>query len=128
MRMISQERAEYALTKVLGYIQGKSKEKQKEFKSLSSSTPSMILQNGFGQTLSFLLAKGKDHHTEIFNIIKEWLIKKEFAAGQTEADFMLSLTGAPSTQRKYLDAQNETLALLEWVKRYASAFCEEDKK
>ncbi len=124
MRTFSQLRSDYALNKVLDYYRnGNSK---KEFKSLSSSSPSMILQNGFGQTLAFLLARrNNSQHSAVFEIIREWLVQQGLAQGKEPAEFLESLTGENSTQKKYLSAQNESLALLEWVKRYATAFYQE---
>ena len=35
-----------------------------DFKPLSAGLPAMILQNGFGQSLAFLLAKGREKRSE----------------------------------------------------------------
>ena len=43
----------------------------------------MILQNGFGQTLAFWKAKGKNEHNIMFDIVQEWFLKKKFAKGST---------------------------------------------
>jgi len=126
MRTMAQKRAEFALKKVL-LVQ------DKDFKSFSAGTPSMILQNGFGQTLAFWLAKGtkdgklKDHdkHIEMFDMVKDWLSLKK---GDVDNCFVnetdrtkLIMELSTMDQRSYLAAQKETLALLEWVKRFANA-------
>jgi len=134
MRTLGQKRAEYALEKVLAIQGGKKKE---EFKSFSAGAPSIILQNGFGQALAFWLAKGtdknlkmkeEDKHVVLFDMIWQWLpyekndVKNEFVEKdktKTRTDFIKQLSGMD--QIKYLSAQKETLALLEWVKRYANA-------
>lgn len=133
MRTLGQKRAEYALEKVLEMPE----EKKKDFKSFSAGAPSIILQNGFGQALAFWLAKGTDKnlkikkddkHIILFDMIWEWLsfeksdVKNEFVENdkaKTRTDFIRQLSGMD--QIKYLTAQKETLALLEWVKRYANA-------
>ena len=46
-------------------------------------------------------------------------IKNTFATKKERAEFIKELS--EMTQPKYLTAQKETLALLEWVKRYANA-------
>ena len=92
----------------------------------------MILQNGFGQTLAFWLAKGtkednkkNDKHIELFDMVKDWLslkrndIDNQFTTEKDRTKLMKELT--TMEQRRYLSAQNETLALLEWVKRFANA-------
>ncbi len=133
MRTLGQKRAEYALEKVLAIPEGK----KKDFKSFSAGAPSMILQNGFGQSLAFWLSKGtgkdlkikqNDKHIILFDIIWKWLpyekgdvknrfIEKEKA--ETRTDLIRQLS--KMNQIKYHTVQKETLALLEWVKRYANA-------
>ncbi|MDO8723567.1 MAG: type III-B CRISPR module-associated protein Cmr5 [Syntrophales bacterium] len=127
MRTMAQKRAEYALERVL-LIKDK-----KDFQSFSAGAPSMILQNGFGQTLAFWLAKGtkdskiknNDKHVELFDMVKDWLslktkdINNSFANEKDRTKLMKELT--TMEQRQYLSAQNEALALLEWVKRFANA-------
>ena len=124
MRTLGQKRAEYALDKVLAIPENK----KKDFKSFSAGAPSIILQNGFGQALAFWLSKGTDKHIAIFEMIKDWLsyengdVKNEFVEkdkAKTRTDFIKQLSCMD--QIKYLTAQKETLALLEWVKRYANA-------
>ena len=115
MRTLGQKRAEFALNKVVA-IQPDKKEK---FKPFSAGAPSMILQNGFGQALAFWISKAKDEHMTMFNIVKEWLCQNNFATGQSKTDFIRNISQMDQT--KYLTAQKETLALLEWVKRYANA-------
>ena len=133
MITMAQKRAGYALERVLAVTNGKSEKEKKEFKAFSSGAPSMILQNGFGQTLAFWLAKGtkdgkikdNDKHIELFDMVKGWLslktkdINNSFTNAQDRTKLMKEL--ATMEQRQYLSAQNETLALLEWVKRFANA-------
>lgn len=122
MRTLGQKRAEFALNRVTNIPQ----EKKEKFKPFSAGAPSMILQNGFGQALAFWIAKGKNEHMTMFNMVKEWLsyekddVKNNFVKRTDSAkDFVEALTAM--TQQEYLTAQKETLALLEWVKRYANA-------
>ncbi len=131
MRTLGQKRAEYALEKVLAIP----KDKKKDFKSFSAGAPSMILQNGFGQAIAFWLSKGtdknldikpNDKHIVMFDIIKNWLcyknddVNNDFVEKTNERkDFIRQLS--EMSQIKYLTVQKETLALLEWVKRYANA-------
>jgi CRISPR-associated protein, Cmr5 family len=115
MRTLGQERAEFALNKVVDIPQ----DKKEKFKPFSAGAPSMILQNGFGQAIAFWISKGKGEHIEMFNIVKNWLCQNNLASGQNKRDFILNIS--QMDQSKYLTAQKETLALLEWVKRYANA-------
>jgi CRISPR-associated protein Cmr5 len=133
MRTMAQKRAEYALEQVLKVMKEKDEKSRKDFKSFSAGAPSMILQNGFGQSLAFWLAKGtkdgklkeNDKHIELFDMVKNWLSLKTkdfnntFAKEKDRTKLMQELLAMD--QRQYLTAQNETLALLEWIKRFANA-------
>ncbi len=120
MRTMAQKRAEYALSETLATAgNGDLKDKLKNF---SAGAPSMILQNGFGQTLAFWLAKGKPEHMALFDILTRWLKQTDrecFGDCRQPKDFIYKLSTIE--QRQYLSAQTETLALLEWVKRFANA-------
>jgi len=119
MRTQGQKRANFALTKVLDT------KKIPKFKNFSAGAPSMILKNGFGQTLAFWVAKGKGEHIRMFDIIVEWLSYKKddvansFAKSTNKTEFLKEIS--KMSQNQYLLCQQETLKLLEWVKRFANA-------
>ncbi len=131
MRTLAQQRAEFALNRVLQSM-GRVTDKEK-FASFVAGAPAMILQNGFGQTLAFWLAKGtkddriidNDKHVILFDVVKDWLSLKEkdirnnFASSRERVGLMREISEMP--QNQYLSAQSETLSLLEWVKRFANA-------
>jgi CRISPR-associated protein Cmr5 len=122
---MAQKRAAYALESVLHITNGKSEKEKKEFKAFTAGAPSMILQNGFGQTLAFWQAKGSDKHLALFDISVKWLslkkgdVKNTFASETDVRQFLQELCSMK--QNDYLKAQSETLALLEWIKRFANA-------
>jgi CRISPR-associated protein Cmr5 len=119
MRTMAQKRAEYALNEILAATGRADKDKLKNF---SAGAPSMILQNGFGQTLAFWLAKGKQEHMTLFDILTRWLKQtdmKNFGECKQAKDYIQKLS--TMEQREYLNNQSESLALLEWVKRFANA-------
>lgn len=113
-RTLGQKRAEYCLGALekLGC-------KHEDFKSLSAGLPAMILQNGFGQALAFLLAKGGDKHVAAFDIIAGWLRRNNILQETGNAALLKEISRMEQSQ--YLHAQRETLAMLEWLKRYAHA-------
>lgn len=94
-----------------------------KFTKLANGLPAMILQNGLGHTLAFLLAKSggdrSDRHHRAFEIIASWLKENEIVNSEEDSSVMKALSQKP--QWEYLRAQEETLKLLEWVKRYAKA-------
>lgn len=115
MRTLGQKRAEYCL-EMLHNLQCD----RGEFKALTAGLPSMIMQNGFGQTLAFLQAKGTDKHIAAFNIIALWLVRSNLIQIAPQPSDILSQISRME-QAQYLQAQKETLAMLEWLKRYANA-------
>ena len=114
MRTMAQKRAEFALERVLAIKSDKDK-----FMKFANAAPSMILQNGFGQSMAFWLAKGTDKHLDLFDMVAKWLHLNNFIKHYDKLGTTKDL--AIMEQKEYLAAQNETLAFLEWVKRFASA-------
>ena len=123
IRTLSQKRAEYSLKEVLDL-----KCNRKDFMTFSAGAPSMILKNGFGQTLAFWLSKGSDKdlklkendkHIILMRIVMRWLLLNSLINAQDEKTFLLKIT--EMSQKEYLLCQQETLKLLEWVKRFANA-------
>lgn len=118
-RTLGQKRAEYCLSQ-LRQMRFDSESDSEKFKNFSAGLPALIIQNGFGQTLAFLVAKGEDKHIAAYNIIVGWLVRQDIL---TSDDQPAGLLGQISRleQTQYLSAQKETLAMLEWLKRYANA-------
>lgn len=122
-RTLAQERSAFALEGVRNL-----KGDREKFAKFAAGLPAMILQNGFGQAMAFLLAKGtdkkgqrqpNDKHTEAFDIVARWLKEREIVTKAVPAEIMKELSSME--QSNYLEAQREALVLLEWVKRYADA-------
>lgn len=126
MRTLGQERSQFALERIIG---GKSKINE-DVKSFTAGAPTVILQNGFGQAMAFWLSKKKsdsDKYEFVLESIKEWLIKikPSIYSDKNYEDFILKLSTID--QKEYLSAQKEALLLLEWIKRYTSAFYIDEK-
>lgn len=131
MQTKQQKRAAFALKKIRSFIAPEDKNlkmKPEEFHDLANfivGVPNMILSNGLGQTLAFLLTK-KDKQKKTFSIIKEWIQSSENSSikisGNTDMEFLMEFSEID--QKKYIDVQNEILRLMEWLKRYARAFDE----
>lgn len=125
MRTRGQQRAEYALKEI---TRDDFPADREDFKTFSAGAPTMILKNGFGQALAFWLAKGTDKHLKLIEddkhiillrIVLRWLIMKNFVSAQNEREFLEKIS--KMDQKPYLTCQQETLKLLEWVKRFANA-------
>lgn len=134
MRTIAQKRAEYALEQVLSIDTITD-----DFRSFAAGAPSMILKNGFGQTMAFWYQKGSkkdgkdnrkvnpnDKHILLLEMVRNWLslkhgdVKNKYIK-ETETIKMFLGELSKMDQRGYLAAQEEALRLLEWIKRYANA-------
>jgi len=102
----------------------------KDLANFIVGTPTMILQNGFGQTMAFFLSKGNgkdknEKHNFVFNTICAWSHQENHDIPTDKNTFFNAVSGL--SQEEYLILQEETLKLLQWLKRYARAFQEEDK-
>jgi len=126
MRLKQQERAAFALKSLEKMLAsgGGIDDKTANF---IVGTPTMILTNGIGQTLAFLLSKKTGKEKLVYDVLKTWLRQEMPAcfgkAGNTDIEFLRVFNGM--SQEDYLRAQREALRLLEWLKRYARAFQKE---
>ncbi len=120
---LAQQRSAFALERIEQPIKDRLK-----FGKLVAGLPAMILQNGFGQTLAFLLSKATDKNLDIdkldkhflaFDMIARWLKQDGILNDAEPIDVMKALSEMPQDQ--YLRAQEEAMSVLEWVKRYANA-------
>jgi CRISPR-associated protein Cmr5 len=75
--------------------------------------PAMILMSGFGQTCAFYKSNKKDNHAEVLKVLEEWL---------KHGDLMDFITNSSAEQ--YQLAQVESLAYLNWLKKFAKAYLE----
>jgi len=100
----------------------------KEFANFIVGTPTMILENGFAQTMAFLLSKCSDNQ-------KRTSANKQYFTFQTVAGWSHEINPdipidprafftavSNLDQRDYLTVQEEALKMLQWLKRYARAF------
>uniref|UniRef100_A0A7V4G7I3 CRISPR type III-B/RAMP module-associated protein Cmr5 n=1 Tax=Desulfobacca acetoxidans TaxID=60893 RepID=A0A7V4G7I3_9BACT len=126
---LAQQRAAFALEQLRGL--NLKADDMKSLATLLKGLPATILLNGFGQTLAYLLAKGaekesktKTERTEkdyqdAFRLITQWLRERRLITHQEPGGILHEL--AQMYQPRYLQAQEEALALLEWAKRFAAA-------
>ncbi len=121
IRSMEQDRAKFALEKIeeANTLPG---ELPKEIRRYLNSLPALIRMNGLGQALAFFYMKGTDTgHRYIYNMISTWLCV-DGSKGRifTEHNDVLKAI-TQSEVRHYMAAQNEALALLEWLKKFAVA-------
>ncbi|PUB72160.1 MAG: type III-B CRISPR module-associated protein Cmr5 [gamma proteobacterium symbiont of Ctena orbiculata] len=141
---IERERAANALEKVESLPKGDDEKCQgNKYTSYVKGLPASILQNGLGQAMATLLAasKGKpaiennqvkDAHRLLYNHMQAWLCRNDVNApypvddpiGDEDTVLLNKLTG--SDEASYIRAQAEALAYLNWLKKFAVAFCPDE--
>lgn len=120
-RMMEQERAAFALSKVSAFTH-EPVSLQKELRSHVSALPALIRMNGLGQALAFYRMKGENtSHERLYRLVSDWLCREEHAGCIFEGANDVLNGIASGDMFQYMAAQNETLALLEWVKKFANA-------
>jgi CRISPR type III-B/RAMP module-associated protein Cmr5 len=127
-RTLEQKRATYALTFVTGFTG-----KKGELFTHIQKTPIRILQNGLGQALAFLLSNNENKTGNarepsgwLYDHLQEWLCgalsvnrPSRIYNGQ-QCNLMKQLIEGDRTQ--YMFAQEETLKLFTWLKKFADAY------
>ncbi len=126
LRSMEQERAEYALTKIQG-VAAEKDDMQIEVRRHLNGLPALIRMNGLGQALAFYRAKGTEGgHDCVYNMVSHWLCdpasKGRVFSNQT--DVLKAIT--THDIHAYMAAQNEALALLEWLKKFALALLKKE--
>ena len=128
IRSMEQDRAEFALSQIEDAAKH-SGELPQEIRRHLNSLPALIRMNGLGQALAFFRMKGKNcSHWHIYNMVGTWLCTAN-SKGRifTEhSDVLTAITR--SDVQHYMAAQNEALALLEWLKKFAVALLPAPKK
>ncbi len=125
-RSQAQKRAAYALTAIQA-LQAKRKDEYGNYRGFVRSLPAAIVASGLGQALAMELAGSKRDkgHELLFRHLSDWLCN----AGQNGwasspyrggADIVAQLMAGD--EANYIRAQEEAMALLVWLKKFAEAF------
>ncbi|GGE35332.1 hypothetical protein GCM10011391_12560 [Pullulanibacillus camelliae] len=115
-KQLANERARFAFKEVSGLKKNLKKEFSR-YRSLVRSFPAMILTNGYGSAMAFLFSKQKTSSEGLLYIqLSKWLNERSLFKSHKE-DLMEYIT--EQSQDVYRQLTSETLALLEWLKRFA---------
>lgn len=136
MKTISQERAKFAYEKVVEAMKKAGDEGFiKDFSSFVAGLPPMILQNGLGHTLCFLLAKSadqnkrqykqKEKHYLAFEAVAGWLHSRNMMNFNPDDPTKIVLDIAQKSSLELMAIQEEALRFLEWLKVTSKMFVEE---
>lgn len=124
-----QQRAQHALQSI-NQVQTKAKKFRDEYKSYAESLPANIVMNGLGQACAMLLAqagrekssgkKKESAHELLYKHLQDWLCQGEQAVYPAQTDLVEAVIN--HGQREYVRAQFESLAYLNWLKKFAQAY------
>lgn len=122
LRSMDQERAEFALKKIQEVL--KAPAHKVEVRRYLNNLPALIRMNGLGQALAFFRMKNESTaHQAIYRMVGAWLCdadsKGRIFSKNPDPDALTAIT--QSDMAHYMAAQNEALALLQWLKKFAVA-------
>ncbi len=125
-RTVEQRRAAFALAFIGRHVNSSEEDKTK-LSTHIHKTPSLILQCGLGQALAFLLADaGTDANKPskwLYNELQTWI------GGQRNEQYPMRIYPEGNlmdallngSRNDYFRAQEESLLLLDWLKKFAAA-------
>lgn len=106
--------AQYAFTKVSGIGS-----KDKEFRSLARTMPSLIQVNGLGAAVALLYSKknNRSAHDKMYDLLNDWYKSEVCQLSGKQGDLIDCIVSLDSgTYRQYM---NEIMSLSMWIKRFA---------
>jgi CRISPR-associated protein Cmr5 len=93
------------------------------YKSGVRKLPAYIKTNGLGQTLAFI--KNRDNFPRIYEQLTEWLQRENEEGLEQKGDLVQQVIAMPSA--RYRQVTMETLALINWMRRFVDGLDEKDK-
>lgn len=100
-----------------------------EFKNLAKGAPALIMGNGLMPSLAFYASRNKRPADALNEAINGWLATRLMAGAafkpvpKSYPEMMERLLKAPSSF--YMQATDETLAMLKWLRQFAAAIDKE---
>lgn len=124
---VAQMRAKHALGRITSYqtVYQTEEDKQKRFNSYTASFGPMILMSGFGQACAFYVANKKTEHKDVLDAVEAWLQEKGRPFHGQNGNIIACITSSDSST--YRLAQIETLAYLDWLKKFGKAFLKSEE-
>ncbi len=131
MRTIQQQRAENALDRV-NKLNNRGDNFKALYRSYVDSLGPSILMNGLGQALATETAASgpspsndrEKAHRAVYNSVKQWLCRQDGGVYPSASDLLTAIM--KNDQSRYLRAQGEALAWLEWHKKFCRAYLPAD--
>lgn len=120
-KSLEQDEACHAL-KAIQSLQDGSLENQRDYLTQITRLPAMVLSNGLGHSMAFLLAKDEKSKSSVYYVlfkhIADWLTEQ--GVYPAEGDIMRHMMEGNMTQ--YIEAQSYVMRILTWLVRFAKAY------
>ncbi|MHB1492250.1 MAG: type III-B CRISPR module-associated protein Cmr5 [Thermoplasmataceae archaeon] len=115
---ISQARAKHAMDE----INRIKNEEATGFKSHVNALPAKIVMNGLMQAIAYVFSKSKEDngYKKLGNVIQNWLCDQKYGIFKSEKDLLNAIIN--SNENDYVRTHIETLAYLEWLKKFSSVY------
>ncbi|QDT31142.1 type III-B CRISPR module-associated protein Cmr5 [Thalassoglobus polymorphus] len=117
-----QRRAQHALSKVREVPD----KLQSDYQTLVKGFSATIVTNGLGQACAMLLAKAENKdasnsaHRRLYEHLSDWLLTEAKVYPDDTKELIEAVIGHGQSQ--YIRAQAESLAYLDWLKKFAQAY------
>ena len=118
MRTLEQLRAANALSRVQ-QLSNRNAEFKRKYRSYVDRLGPAIIMNGLGQALATENASGEDAHRELYDGLSRWLCRPKGGVYSSHDDALKAIV--VRSQDRYLLAQAEALAWLQWHKKFCRA-------
>ncbi len=122
IRGIEQGRAAFAYDRVKEIAQNSNGDLKKKYKSGAKKLPVLIKTNGLGQALAFI-NKRDDGNTKLYDTIGKWLAYKQLIKLDENSELVEVVIRKSSNEYRRITI--ETLALLNWVRRFVDGLMKE---
>lgn len=126
-RTLEQKRANFAMKAIKE--QQEKKNTAKDYATKVRGLSTMVLQNGLGQALAYLLADANGERSKpsykVYTLLNDWLVgaadelhpERVYTVSDDLIDALMS-----GSRQDYQRAQQATLALLAWMHKFADAY------
>lgn len=112
IRGVEQGRAKFAYDQVKQVgVDANQEDLKKKYKSGAKKLPVLIKTNGLAQALAYI--QNRDNYPRLYGQIASWLRTKELINGGDLVDQVVDMES-----NEYRRITTETLALLNWVRRF----------
>ena len=129
MKHLEQKRAEYALDRIKERSEELQGDNKKRYLNRVKSLPATIIMCGLGQSMATLLSVGKGKNESpdqmLYDDVEDWLCNRE-GAFYREKNLIEAIVN--NDRKKYVQAQAESLRVLGWLKKFATAYFSQEVK